>query len=468
MAAGIGMRALSAPPDPLLVLQSRAFPQTVDQKIHSAGLSARYFGSRGRLFRAISQQPCPLVLSHWNSAQRDSFCLLQGIQGVEPAALTVLLAPAIDNARLGQAYSAGATACVDDYRKLTRALSSARGLRDRLITYDVTLQRFRAFHKSLSRLSLDLPPSSDILSNILGQVRVVMAYDRAAVVLRKGERFVLIAAAGIPGLGEQLRETEFPPDVVPLLARLVAAGEPRLVAGPAPIFDHSFGCALIAPMLLPPHVEGALLLMSRRPDEYTNADMRQAGLLSDRFALALSNLCYYEELSKEARRLTSLLETSAELSQAQSVEAMLELAVTEAARLTSSKICTVRLVEGDFLTEGVAHGYLHPLSRLHRIRIDDRLSSIVHDLHPLIISDLMEDPGLPPSRRERSVREGVRAFLGVPMVHRGRGIGLFSLYKSGPHHWSEDEITLAGALAARTADEINSLRSYRRLAHPSA
>jgi len=464
MAAGV--RVTSSKPDreSLLVLRSQSFSPSVSKRIKSAGLSATYFRDRRDLLRAVAREHCPFVLSHWNSARRDSFSLLRRIQSADPAALTVLLAPSIAKAYLGQAYSAGATVCIDSDRKLTTALTKAHGLRKRLASYGRALARFRDFHRRLSRLSFELPGPADILSTLLQQVRSAVPYDLAIVVLKRDDGFVLIGSSGIEGVADQLRGVALPVDAVPLLARLIAAGDPHVVAEPLRMFNRTFQSVLLAPTLLPPRVEGAVLLMSERPGEYDDVSRGPADLLADRLALALSNMSHYEELAKEARRLASLLETSAELSQAQTVEAMLELAVAEAARLTSSKICTVRLVEGDYLTEGVAYGYRDPLSRLHRIRVDERLSAIVHSLSPLIINDLMEDPGLPASRRERSIREGVRAFLGAPMACEGRAIGIFSLYKAKPHAWSADEIAFAKALAARTADEISGLRSYQRFA----
>jgi GAF domain-containing protein len=389
--------------------------------------------------------------------------LLQRIKSIAPAAVTVLFAPAAGKAQLGRAYSAGATMCIDDDRGLTAALAKTRGLRARLASYEQTLARFRAFHRSLSRLSFRLPDPPDLLADLLEQVHSVVPYDVAMVVLRRGNGFVVMGSSGLGEFGRQLPEVEFPRTAVPLLTMLIAAGRPRVLAEPLRMFKRSCRSVLLAPMLLPPRIEGALLLLSEKANEYKPEEVEPAALLADRFALALSNMLHYAELSKEARRLASLLETNAELSQAQGIEAMLELAVAEAARLTSSKICTVRLVEGDYLTEGIAHGYQRPLSRLHRIRIDERLSAIVHGLKPLIIDDLMKDPGLPASRRERSIREGVRAFLGVPMMYEEKSVGIFSLYKSDPHEWSREEIALVKALAARTADEINSLRSYQRL-----
>jgi CheY-like chemotaxis protein len=141
---------------------------------------------------------------------------------------------------------------------------------------------------------------------------------------------------------------------------------------------------------------------------------------------------------------------------------VLTRATQQVAQSLNARACTVRLVEGDTLSVGVAWGYKNPASRAHAIRIDERLHHLVYDREVLQIPDIEADAFLPASRRERMRLEGFRAYLGVPMVASCRVEGVLSLYYPTPRAFVEDNVACLRALADCLALGVQRTRWFER------
>ena len=72
------------------------------------------------------------------------------------------------------------------------------------------------------------------------------------------------------------------------------------------------------------------------------------------------------------------------------------------------------------------------------------------DPAPVLIADVDEEPSLAALRRQ-IVDEGIRALAFVPLVHQGRLLGRFMLYRSEPGPWRDRDIRLTQALAMHIA-----------------
>jgi len=128
-----------------------------------------------------------------------------------------------------------------------------------------------------------------------------------------------------------------------------------------------------------------------------------------------------------------------------------------------AQVCTVRLVEENYLSIGASIGYEDEFSRRHKIKIDQRLESIIHDQKPLAITNLDIDEELPTSRRRGMRWEGMQAYLGLPLVAHGTGIGILSIYKDNLYNWSSGEIDFAMELANQAAIAIDHARLYKEV-----
>ena len=169
------------------------------------------------------------------------------------------------------------------------------------------------------------------------------------------------------------------------------------------------------------------------------------------------------EKSAGLAELPLLVEVSKALVSSLTIKEILDHIVKAVAKAMQTRICTIRLVEGDELTIGAAMGYRDEPSRQHTVKIDERLARIIRDQQPLIVEDLWKSEDTPRSRRERAKREGVHSFLGVPMISKGKTIGILSLYGEKPQRFTEDEIRLLLTIANQAALAIENARLYERV-----
>jgi len=91
------------------------------------------------------------------------------------------------------------------------------------------------------------------------------------------------------------------------------------------------------------------------------------------------------------------------------------------------------------------------------------IKSIGKSLHegPVGIYDVEDDPRL--QYPEEAVKEGIKSIMSVPMVLRGRPIGVLRVYTDAPWTFQEIDIVFMQAVAEIAALVIDNLRLYRGL-----
>ena len=145
------------------------------------------------------------------------------------------------------------------------------------------------------------------------------------------------------------------------------------------------------------------------------------------------------------------------------LDEVLDITVQYTAKYINAQVCTVRLVKENYLSIGASVGHKDEFSRQHKIKIDQRLERIIRDRQPLVIPNLDIDVELPSSRLRRMRWEGMKAYLGLPLVAHGTGIGILSIYKDNVYNWSSEELDFALELANQAAIAIDHARLYREV-----
>ena len=80
------------------------------------------------------------------------------------------------------------------------------------------------------------------------------------------------------------------------------------------------------------------------------------------------------------------------------------------------------------------------------------------DAEPIVVSDVTRDPSLA-SLLPVIVDEGIAAMAFIPLVSGGRVIGKFMLYYDSPRELGEDDLQLAGVIAAQVAFAVSRIRA---------
>jgi PAS domain S-box-containing protein len=108
------------------------------------------------------------------------------------------------------------------------------------------------------------------------------------------------------------------------------------------------------------------------------------------------------------------------------------------------------------------HGVRHPELRTHnRFRIGEGLPGIVlQTKKPLTLDNILEDPRA--LNRAWLEAEGLRAFVGVPLLFRDRCLGVLFAARGGDRPFAQPDVDLLTAFAAHAATAIENARLYER------
>ncbi|MDM8515359.1 GAF domain-containing protein [Desulfobacterales bacterium HSG16] len=108
-------------------------------------------------------------------------------------------------------------------------------------------------------------------------------------------------------------------------------------------------------------------------------------------------------------------------------------------------------------SQGLSESYLHAAPMKARQVVDN----ILKEGGYLSIYDATKDTNL--ENLEAKKAEGIASILVVPVMVRGKAIGVLSLYTSTPKDFSEDEIAFLGSLAEQGGMAISNARLFERI-----
>jgi GAF domain-containing protein len=161
---------------------------------------------------------------------------------------------------------------------------------------------------------------------------------------------------------------------------------------------------------------------------------------------------YFRTFREVSRSLTSTLDIA-------EVTHLIARLTAEAANV---KGCSIFLLkERNKRLELIAN---HGLSQqyLQKGPLDaDRSLAECLDGKPVHAFDVLTDPRVQYPAEARA--EGIASMLSVPMVLKDRMIGVLRLYTSSPHHFPEDEVDFASALAELGAIALENARLHSHL-----
>ncbi len=141
------------------------------------------------------------------------------------------------------------------------------------------------------------------------------------------------------------------------------------------------------------------------------------------------------------------------------LEDILRLIVTVTAEVMDSKICSLMLLD-EQKNELVVRATqsISPLyNKKPNIKIGEGIAGIVvKENKPIIVIDVRKDPRY--LNREIARKENLCSLLSVPLRVKGRVIGVFNLYTSKLHRFSDSEVKVLTTVANQAAIAIEHAR----------
>ena len=217
---------------------------------------------------------------------------------------------------------------------------------------------------------------------------------------------------------------------------------------------------LAVPLIVKNKVIGVLDLQSEQPAFFTHDHQRLLELTASRMAIAVENARLYTRVSRQAQTLTVLHEISREITSILDPDDLLERIGALLKRVIDFQMFTILL--WNERTEQLEHRFS---TRYGERIIRDRnvpigvglIGTAAAERSPVLVPDVRKDP------RYVSDNPETRSELSVPLVYKGRVIGVIDLEHTRVNYYNEDHQRTLTTLASQIAISIVNARLYQRI-----
>jgi sigma-B regulation protein RsbU (phosphoserine phosphatase) len=269
-----------------------------------------------------------------------------------------------------------------------------------------------------------------------------------------------------PGLAENLRI----PVGQGITGTAVSTGQPVRVSDTSqdPRYINaieSVKSELAVPLLFRGKCVGVLDIQSRHPNYFTKDQQRIVTLLASRLVVAIENARLFQKVRTQAETLLVLNEVSREISSILDVEELLRRAAELVKRVIDYQIVSIMLYDEEQKV------FRHRLDVKHGQRVQGKLRVAATEgivgaaatlREPVLVPDVTTDP------RYLMVNPETRSELAIPMIFKGKVIGVLDLESPQLHYFTEEHVQTLTILAANLAVSLENARLYEQLARDEA
>jgi len=222
---------------------------------------------------------------------------------------------------------------------------------------------------------------------------------------------------------------------------------------------------LAVPLMIQGKCIGVLDIQSNHLDYFTPEQQSILTMLGSRLAVAIENARLYERANTQANTLLLLNEVSREMSSILDVEELLRRAAEQVKRVIDYHILSIMLYDQEQKI------FRHRLDVKHGQRVQGKLRVAASEgivgaaatlREPVLVADVTLDP------RYLMVNPETRAELAIPMIHKGKIIGVLDLESPQLNAFREDHVQTLSILAANLAVSLENARLYEQVARDEA
>jgi sigma-B regulation protein RsbU (phosphoserine phosphatase) len=222
---------------------------------------------------------------------------------------------------------------------------------------------------------------------------------------------------------------------------------------------------LAVPLMLQGKCVGVLDIQSRHLDYFTPDQQNILTLLASRLSVAIENARLFQKVKAQADTLLLLSEVGRETGSILDVEALLRRAAEQTKRVIDYQILSIMLYNEEqkvFLHRvDVKHG--HQVHGKLRVAASEGIVGAAATLkEPVLVPDVTVDP------RYVMVNPETRSELAIPMVNKGKVIGVLDLESPQLNYFTDDHVQTLSILAANLAVSLENARLYEQLARDEA
>ncbi|HEY0307702.1 MAG TPA: SpoIIE family protein phosphatase [Acidobacteriaceae bacterium] len=222
---------------------------------------------------------------------------------------------------------------------------------------------------------------------------------------------------------------------------------------------------LAVPLIVKNKVIGVIDLESEQLAYFTLAHQRLLELVASRMAIAVENARLYTRIARQAQTLTVLNDISRELTSILDLDDLLERIGHLLKRVVDYQMFTIAL------WSDASHTFEHRFSTRYGVTVhrdlnislgDGLVGAAAQEKMPVLVPDVRKDP------RYIVVNPETRSELAVPLIYKGKVIGVMDLEHTRAHYYNTEHQTTLVTLAAQVAISIENARLYQQVVEDEA
>ncbi len=273
-------------------------------------------------------------------------------------------------------------------------------------------------------------------------------------------------ALGIVGWMRESRQS--------LLVGDFEAERDSLPAKPRYVADDPPRSAVFVPLFAGEAVLGAMAIQSRRPNAFSEEDLRRLSIVANHAAAAFENARLFEQARRRAAQLQLLAEVSQEINVLQPLPSLYRQVVALVAGKLGDSAVSYFEREGETLTLRATTRLEWQGRTVTRKLGEEAMGEAAQTRRPVVVQELPEYPRAAPAEGQL---EGPlpRAELAVPVVIDERVLGVLAVERAqspGQAAFDENVVALFQSLATQMAFAILEAQTYaaeqRRAEHLAA
>ena len=207
---------------------------------------------------------------------------------------------------------------------------------------------------------------------------------------------------------------------------------------------------------------GLLRLYTSEPPQCKKSDQRFMSAIAEQTAIAIVNAKHFErELSKEKEYLTVYQEVTRTISSTLHATEVLDLIVRKIPEVMGLKAATIRLLDpsGKKLKLAAAYGLSEKYLSRGPVDTEENVIEALNE-KPVAIYDVTTDDKI--KYQKEAAEEGIKSILTLPVMARGKMLGILRLLTGEPREFSIDEIDFAASLAEQCGTAIANASMYEK------
>jgi sigma-B regulation protein RsbU (phosphoserine phosphatase) len=217
---------------------------------------------------------------------------------------------------------------------------------------------------------------------------------------------------------------------------------------------------LAVPLIVKNRVVGVIDLQSEFPAYFTEEHQRLLEITASRMAVAVENARLYTRVARQAQTLTVLNEISRELTSILDLDDLLERIGQLLKRVIDFQMFTILLWNdrAQRFEHRFSSRFGERIEREHNVQLGEGIIGTSAQLRtPVLAPDTRKDP------RYIVVHPEVRSELAVPLIYKGKVIGVIDLEHTRVNYYNEDHQTTLTTLSAQVAISIANAKLYQRI-----